>query len=65
MNSYITSSEYGLTERMMPLPVLLLLIVVVFMFLTPLAGDAFFVVSFRDTFFFDAFFAVFFFMTPP
>jgi hypothetical protein len=35
------------------------------MFLTPLAGDAFFVVSFRDAFFFDAFFAVFFFMTPP
>jgi hypothetical protein len=65
MNSVITSSVYGLIERMMFLSVFFPLIVVDFIFFTPFGGDAFLAVFFADTGFFAVFFAVVFFMSPP
>jgi hypothetical protein len=66
MNSFITSSVYGFTERMILLSIFLpLIVLVVFMFFTPFAGDAFLAARFVDAFFFDAFFVVFFFMDAP
>jgi hypothetical protein len=66
MNSVMTSSVYGLTERMMFLSVFLpFIFAVVFIFFTPFGGDVSLVVRFFDAFCFDAFFAVFFFMVAP